>query len=143
MTTTSPNPIILYDGVCGLCNRWIQFVLKRDAKDQFRFAALQSEFARRILQRHGATPEQLDTFYVVNNLDQQDESVLSRSDAAIFVLKQLGGVSRATAFLLLSFPKWLRNRAYDLLARNRYRLFGRHQTCVLPEPDYRHKMVGS
>ncbi len=90
-----PHPIILYDGVCGLCNRLNQFILRRDPDAIFRFASLQSPFAERILSRHGANPQDLDTVYVVVNLDltnhdlakeaQPDERLLPRSDAIIFV----------------------------------------------------------
>ena len=88
------HPIILYDGVCGLCNRLNQFVLRRDREGIFRFASLQSPLAARILARHGSNPQDLDTVYVVLNHDltkqaQWDERLLPRSEAVIFVLKRL------------------------------------------------------
>jgi predicted DCC family thiol-disulfide oxidoreductase YuxK len=141
------HPIILYDGVCGLCNRMNQFVLRRDPDGIFRFASLQSPFAARILSRHGANPQDLDTVYVVVNLDltkhdpahaaQPDERLLARSDAVLFVLKQLGGIWKVLGFLLQLLPRVLRDSAYRLVARNRYRIFGRSETCILPGPDNR------
>jgi predicted DCC family thiol-disulfide oxidoreductase YuxK len=138
---TSSNPIILYDGVCGLCNRFVRFVLKRDRKDRFRFAALQSNFAREILQRHGLNPDSVDTVYLVLNCSQPAERLLSRNDASTAVLEGLGGVWRLWAKLLGSFPRAFRDESYNLVARNRYRLFGRHASCPLPDPDDRHKFL--
>jgi len=88
------SPILLYDGVCGLCNRFVQFILRHDRRDQFRFAALQSNFARAILHRHGLSPDALDTVYLVFDYGQASERLLSRNDAATAVLKALGGVWR-------------------------------------------------
>src|SRR3981189_842412 len=85
-----PHPIILYDGVCGLCNRVNQFVLRRDPEGVFRFASLQSAVAGRILARHGANPEDLDTVYVVVDYELPEERLVPRADAVIFILKQLG-----------------------------------------------------
>jgi len=126
------HPILLYDGVCGLCNRFVQFVLRRDRNDFFRFASLQSALAAGILARHGVSPTDLDTVYVVINSDLPDESLLSRSDAVLFVLKQLGTPWRAAAVSLQLLPKFLRDPAYNAIARRRYRIFGRSETCMLP-----------
>ena len=90
MSTSSDNPIVLYDGVCGLCNRLVQVILKRDVHDRFRFASLQSEFAETLLKRHDADSRDLDTFYVVINYGEASERVLMRSDAILHVVKTLG-----------------------------------------------------
>src|SRR6266536_535345 len=84
------GPILLYDGVCGLCNRLVQFILRRDAAGLFRFASLQSGLTERILVRHGADARDLNTVYVVLDHEQTDERLLPRSDAVIFILKNLG-----------------------------------------------------
>src|SRR5579859_5641606 len=101
------NPILLYDGVCGLCNRFVQFILQNDRNQIFRFASLQSKFAKEILGRHGINATELDTVYVFLEpdlatpaSDSARELLLSRSDAVIFVLKQLGGLWRPYALLL-------------------------------------------
>jgi predicted DCC family thiol-disulfide oxidoreductase YuxK len=135
------NPIVLYDGVCGLCNRLVQFILHRDQKAVFRFAALQSAFAARVLARHGASPTDLDTFYVVLNYNDAHETLISRSDAAVYVLKQLGGIWRIVAIVGRVLPQFLRDGAYSRVARNRYRIFGRYDACPLPSEDTRSRFV--
>jgi predicted DCC family thiol-disulfide oxidoreductase YuxK len=129
------HPILLYDGVCGLCNRFVQFTLRRDRNAIFRFASLQSPLAGRILARHSANASDLDTVYVVLNYGLPDEHLLSRSDAILFALSQLEGPWCPAAFLLQLLPKFLRNSAYNSVARHRYRLFGRSETCMLPSDE--------
>jgi predicted DCC family thiol-disulfide oxidoreductase YuxK len=133
--------IILYDGVCGLCNRFVQFVLKRDRKDRFRFAALQSNFARAVLERHGLNPDGLDTVYLVLDCGQPSERLLSRNNAATAVLKELGGFWKFWAPWLDLLPKKFGDWRYALVARNRYRFFGKHETCPLPSKKDRHKFL--
>jgi predicted DCC family thiol-disulfide oxidoreductase YuxK len=141
-----PHPILLYDGVCGLCNRFVQFILRRDRNAMFRFAPLQSDFASAILARHNLNPSALDTVYVVVNPDSQNpneekEHLLSRSDAAHFVLKQLGNPWRSAAFLLQLLPKFLCDSTYNAIARRRYRIFGRHDTCPIPNAQDRSRFL--
>ncbi|MGA8274622.1 MAG: DCC1-like thiol-disulfide oxidoreductase family protein, partial [Candidatus Sulfotelmatobacter sp.] len=116
-----PYPIVLYDGVCGLCNRFVQFILRRDRNAIFRFAALQSALATRILTRHGVNPSHIDTVYVVVNHELEDEYLLSRSAAVFFVLQQLEGFWRPTGSLLQLLPKFVGDAAYTTVARHRYR----------------------
>jgi predicted DCC family thiol-disulfide oxidoreductase YuxK len=137
------HPILLYDGVCGLCNRQVQFILRRDLAGIFRFAALQSSFAAHILTRHGANPNDLNTVYVVIRYDEPAESLLSRSDAVIFVLKELGDAWRFAGFLLGLIPCPIRNWGYDLVARSRYRIFGRYDSCPLPAAETRSRFLDS
>jgi len=135
------NPVILYDGVCGLCNRLVQFVLKHDKRDRFRFASLQSDLANTLLQRHDRDPHDLDTVYVVIDYTQPTERLLARSDAILFLLKELGGIWKlATAGKAL--PRTIRDGVYKLVARNRYRVFGKYDSCMLPEPKHRAKFLG-
>jgi predicted DCC family thiol-disulfide oxidoreductase YuxK len=135
------HPILLYDGVCGLCNRLVQFVLRHDNDAVFRFTALQSALSARILTRHGANPTDLDTFYVVLNHDQNSEQLLARSDAVVYVLKQLGGFWQIAAFLMGFLPRALRDWGYGIVARNRYRMFGRHDTCPVPSAETRARFI--
>ena len=135
------HPILLYDGVCGLCNRMNQFVLRHDQAGVFRFASLQSALAGRILARHGADAADLDTVYVVVNPDQPDEHLLARSEAVIFVLKQLGGFWGLAGFVLRFKPRFLRDLGYRVVARNRYRFFGRSETCFLPSSENRGRFL--
>jgi predicted DCC family thiol-disulfide oxidoreductase YuxK len=135
------KPILLYDGVCGLCNRFVQFILRHDRKDHFRFAALQSNFARTILERHGLNPDMLDTVYLVFDYGLPSEHLLSRNEAATAVLKELGGLWRFLAGLLDLLPRRFRNWRYNLVARNRYRIFGKYETCPLPKEKDRQKFL--
>jgi predicted DCC family thiol-disulfide oxidoreductase YuxK len=134
-----PHPI--YDGVCALCNRFVQFILRRDRNANFRFASLQSAFAAPILTRHGSSPSDLDTVYVVVNYELPDEYLLSRSEAILFVLKQLAGPWRASASLLQLLPKSLRDAVYNAVARRRYRIFGRSEACMLPPDQDRNRFL--
>jgi len=142
------HPVLLYDGVCGLCNRTVQFVLKRDRSDVFRFAALQSALGRRILEKQGINPADLDTFYVVVGFDaslpagpDQNARVLARSDAVSFVLGQLGGVWGFFGGLLMMVPRFVRDGMYNLVARSRYRVFGRYEQCPVPSEADRKRFL--
>jgi len=134
------KPIVLYDGVCGLCNRLVQFLLERDRRDHLRFASLQSDFAAEILVRHGADPLDLDTVYVVVHYNLPGERLLTRSDAILSLGPQLGGVWNAVA-VGKAVPLPLRDWFYDLVARNRYRVFGKEDRCLIPEGRYRRKFL--
>jgi predicted DCC family thiol-disulfide oxidoreductase YuxK len=136
-----PHPIVLYDGVCGLCNRFVQFILRRDRRAIFRFAALQSLFAARILARHGANAADLDTVYVVIDYDLPSESLLSRCDAVIFALEDLGRFWGLAAHVLKIIPRRVRDWGYQVVARSRYRIFGRYDTCPLPTEDTRARFL--
>jgi predicted DCC family thiol-disulfide oxidoreductase YuxK len=141
MPATSPNPLILYDGVCGFCNRTVQFILKRDARDRFRFAALQSEFARPLLRKHGVNPGQLDSLVLVLDRGQASERVEQRSIASISIFRELGPFWRALANLYALLPHALRDWGYNLVARYRYRIFGKYDSCPLPKASDRHKFL--
>ncbi len=134
------NPIVLYDGVCGLCNRLVQFLLKRDMHDRLRFASLQSDFAARVLSRHGADPSDLDTVYVVVDYDSPAERLLARSDAILHVAQQIGGFWKIVSWAKI-LPRPIRNLVYNLVARNRYKVFGKYETCMLPQPQHRKKFL--
>jgi predicted DCC family thiol-disulfide oxidoreductase YuxK len=134
------NPIVFYDGVCGLCNRLVQFLLKRDQNDQLRFASLQSEFAAKVLSRHGANAKDLDTLYVVQDYEEPTERLLMRSDAILYAAGALGSFWKV-ATLGKIIPRPLRDLVYKLVARNRYRVFGKYETCMLPEPRHRNKFL--
>jgi predicted DCC family thiol-disulfide oxidoreductase YuxK len=132
--------VILYDGVCGLCNRVVQLVLRRDRAGRFRFASLQSEFAHAALARYGRDANDLDTLYVLVDHGGPNERLLGRSRAALHIHERLGGVWRLAALLHL-MPTPLLDRAYAVVVRNRYRLFGRSETCLLPRPEDAHRFI--
>ena len=133
--TPDLHPVLLYDGVCGLCNRVVQFVLHYDRNCVFRFGALQSAFAGRILRRHGLDPECQNTLVVVLNLDTEQEQLLFRSDGALYLLRQLRQPWPLLARMASFFPRVLLENGYRFVAASRYRIFGKYESCPLPRPD--------
>jgi predicted DCC family thiol-disulfide oxidoreductase YuxK len=132
--------LLLFDGVCGLCNRLVHFVLRRDRRDRFRFAALQGNLAREVLARHQRDPARLDTVYLVTDCGTPGERIHQRSRAVLRVLRELGGGWRL--FLPLSIlPTPVLDLGYRLVARVRYRVFGRYDTCPVPRPEHRARIL--
>jgi predicted DCC family thiol-disulfide oxidoreductase YuxK len=136
--TAPGHDIVFYDGVCGLCNKVINFLLRRDREGRLRFATLQGEAARRLLVPLGGRPDDLDTVYVIT----ADGVLLERSRALIRAASSLGGFWRL-AGLLRVFPAPLTDLAYRLVARLRYRIFGRLDACPLPPPALRQRFVAA
>lgn len=164
------HSVVVYDGVCGLCNRLVRFILRRDPAGLFQFASLQSALAADILARHGADAGDLDTVYVVVNRGGEAEELLARSEAAIFILMHLGAaelcsagqpraavptdatstarLSRGYRFwrwvgsMLRLVPRKLREWGYGVVARNRYRIFGRYDSCPVPSEETRGRFLG-
>ena len=132
--------LILYDGVCGLCNALVGFVLPRDRKDRFRFAPLQGDVARAALKRFGRNPDDLDTFYVIENYQGRASRALDRDRAAIFVLERLG-FPWVLAWTFNVVPWFLRRPVYNFIARRRYGWFGKFDACPVPRADMRHKFL--
>jgi len=135
------KPIILYDGVCGLCNRLVQFLLKHDRDGRLQFASLQSDFADKVLSRHGLNAKDLDTVHVVENYDQQDERVLQRSDAILRAGRELGGFWSVSSSVAKVVPRPLRDLVYRFVATNRYRVFGKYDSCMLPDANQRSRFL--
>ena len=123
--TDEPDGLILFDGVCVFCSRWVQFVLDHDQDRRFRFTSVQSPYGRALALRHGVDPETPETNAVV-----MDGRIWFKSDVALKVLAALPGTRPLGALRLV--PRGLRDAAYDLIARNRYRLFGRAEVCMIP-----------
>jgi predicted DCC family thiol-disulfide oxidoreductase YuxK len=132
--------LILYDGVCGLCNRFTTFVLTHDNKALFKFASLQSATGQACLRRFSKDPDVLDTLYVVTDYESQSGTTLERAHAVLFVLKTLGTPwSWAGIFGIL--PDSLLNFAYNFFAHNRYRIFGRYEQCMMPSAEQRERFI--
>lgn len=129
------TPLVLYDGVCALCNWAVRFILERDPQGIFRFAPLQSDIGRRWLERSGLPVDALDTVILV-----MDGRATVRSEAAFLILRQLRTGWR---FLALGrmLPAFLTDAVYRLMARSRYRVFGRYDACPLPPPQHRHRFL--
>ena len=138
-----PDPgchLLLYDGVCGLCDRFVRFVLAHDHGRRFRFAALQSPIGRRLVSTLGRDPDRLETVHVVVAYRSGTGPVLSRSAAALFVLGELGWPWRL-ATILRRAPAAPLDWLYDRVAAHRYRVFGRHAACPAPDPTYRDRFL--
>jgi predicted DCC family thiol-disulfide oxidoreductase YuxK len=132
--------LILYDGVCGLCSRLNQFVIARDDQRHFHFASLQSAAGRAALAPFGITSQDLTTFYVLAHYRGAAPVQLTKSRAALFVMTTLGWPWRAAGLLYL-LPKRLADRVYDVIARHRYRICGREEECLLPDPAHRTRFI--
>jgi len=129
------HSIILFDGVCNLCNKSVQFIIKRDKKDAFRFASLQSEIGQSLLNEHDLTGKQLNSFVLVKN-----NKVYMRSTGALHVAKQLSG-AWPLLYALIIIPAFIRNAVYDFIATNRYKWFGKLESCLLPSTHYKNKFL--
>ncbi len=120
--------VILFDGICGLCNAWVDFVLRRDRANTFKFATLQGAFAQ---SRVPKAVESLDSVVLISG-----DRIFYKSSAAIRILRDLGGFWKLSAFFLV-IPSFLRDAIYDLVAFNRYRLFGKRESCRIPTAEER------
>jgi predicted DCC family thiol-disulfide oxidoreductase YuxK len=129
------HPVLLFDGVCNLCNASVQWVLLRDKKAQFRFAALQSDTGRQLLRTHGLSSETLDSVVVVSG-----GRVLTHSDAPLEIVRLLGG-AWSWLYVFRWLPRWLRDGIYRFIAQNRYRWFGKKETCMLPRPEWKDRFI--
>lgn len=131
----SSGPVVVFDGVCVLCSGWVRFLLRHDRRAGFRFAAMQDGVGRELLVAHGIDPDDPVSFLLVDG-----SAAWHDSDGVIEVLRRLGGPWRI-AVLLRAVPRRLRDRAYRALARNRYRVFGRRDTCMVPPPGTRDRFL--
>ena len=141
MSETSDSELfMLYDGVCGFCNKSVQLILDHDRRGVMRFAALQSDFAKAVIERHPEL-QGIDSVVVVERSSETGaERVFVRSTAAMKLAAYLGGCWNIfLAFRLMPAP--LRDYLYDAFARNRYRLFGKYDTCLLPPPEVRARFM--
>ena len=129
------HPILLFDGVCNLCNASVQWILKRDRKGVFRFAALQSDTGQQILHQHGLSSEHFDTVVLALG-----DRIFLRSDAPLEIVRRLGGLWGLLYFFKI-FPRPLRDAIYNFVARNRYRWFGRREECMLPKPEWKDRFL--
>lgn len=141
MSRWSPQPasdeqegLILFDGVCVFCSRWVRFVIDRDPQGRFSFAPIQSERGRALAERFGIDPAAPQTNAVIWN-----GRAWFKSDAALTVLGELRTTWPLAVFKIL--PRLMRDPAYDLIARNRYRIFGRTERCMIPTPEDRPRLL--
>ena len=127
--------IVLFDGVCNFCNASINFVIEHDKAGYFKFAPLQSEIGEELIAEHGIDTIETDSVILVEN-----GRVYTHSNAALGIAKHLDGIwSWATVFKVV--PRPIRDLAYKFIARNRYRLFGRRDACMMPTPEVRARFL--
>ncbi|NBB19518.1 DUF393 domain-containing protein [Runella sp. CRIBMP] len=120
--------VILFDGVCNFCNASINFVIDRDAARRFRFASLQSDFGQRLLAENQRQLTDFDTVLLL-----RDGKLYEKSDAALEIARYLKGWSWLYLFRVV--PRFIRDFFYDIIAKNRYRLFGKSESCRIPTPE--------
>ncbi len=127
--------IILFDGICNLCNNSVTFVIKRDSKNLFKYAALQSEAGKELVKEHGIDTETTDSIILI-----EANKAYVKSSAALRIAKHLsGGWPLLYGFIII--PTFLRNWVYDWVARNRYKWFGKKESCMIPTPELKEKFL--
>ena len=136
----NPNVIVLFDGVCALCDRTVQFLLKRDKQGVLKFAPLQGPTAAAILKRHAEIEDNTRSVIFVQNHDTASEFISVRSQAILDCLSALGGVWRVVSGLRI-VPLFLRDGFYNFIARKRYRWFGKYDECIVPSAETQERFL--
>ncbi|MCW3080343.1 thiol-disulfide oxidoreductase DCC family protein [Segetibacter sp.] len=129
------HPVILFDGVCNLCSNAVQFVIKRDKKNLFWFASLQSSFGQELLNKYRLPSTGFDSFILLEN-----KTIYTKSAAALRVVKQLSG-GWPILYVFSIIPAFIRNTVYNFIARNRYRWFGKKETCWIASPAIKNRFL--
>jgi predicted DCC family thiol-disulfide oxidoreductase YuxK len=127
--------VILFDGVCNLCNAAVNFVIDYDNKNIFRFTSLQSDIGQQLLKANGLNTQEFNSFLLVQN-----DKILQKSTAALTVAIQLGGIWKLAAIFLI-IPAFIRDMVYDYISKNRYRWFGKTESCRMPTPELKAKFL--
>lgn len=127
--------IILFDGDCNLCNGTVQFILKKDKKKQFRFASLQGKFGQGILNKFGLPGGKPNSFILL-----EGEKIYTHSTGALRVFRQLGGIWKLL-YVFIIIPPFIRDGVYNFIARNRYKWFGKRDSCYLPSPALKNRFL--
>lgn len=128
--------IIVFDGICNLCDRTVQYIIKHDRNDVFRFVARQSQLGQKLLKHIGIDEKHSDSII----LYEPGRAYFYKSDAAFEIAKNLGGIFTAASFFAM-IPKSVRNRVYDHIARNRYKTYGKRDQCAIPTPELATKFL--
>jgi len=128
-------PIVVFDGYCSLCNGTVDFILRYDTKEEFLFSANQHEAGKELLIQHGIEPEDETTVFLI-----EDGQLYQRSTAALRIARRLG-FPFALAWVFMLVPSFIRDAVYKVIARNRYRWFGKRDSCRLPTPAERARFL--
>ena len=129
------NPIILFDGICNLCNSSVQYVIKHDKDNKFRFASLQGNMGQQLLKQYELPLNELNSFVLI-----QDGKAYTRSTASLFVARQLTGMVKLLyGFIIV--PAFIRNWVYDIIAKNRYKWFGKRDSCMIPTESLKSRFL--
>jgi predicted DCC family thiol-disulfide oxidoreductase YuxK len=132
---TPPHAIILFDGVCNLCNASVTFIIERDPSDRFRFAALQSDLGRKLTSKFGIDSEKTDSIVLL-----EGDTAYTKSTAALRIARKLSG-AWPLLYSFIIIPKPLRDWVYGYIAKNRYRWYGKQESCMIPTPALREKFL--
>jgi predicted DCC family thiol-disulfide oxidoreductase YuxK len=127
--------VIFFDGVCNLCNASVQFAVERDKKNLFKFTALQGEYAKVVLPKFNADLNQLNSIILL-----EDGQLYTKSTAALKIARKLNGLW-PTIYLFILVPKFIRDWFYDIIAKNRYKWWGREESCWLPTPELKQRFI--
>jgi predicted DCC family thiol-disulfide oxidoreductase YuxK len=129
------NALIFFDGVCNFCNSSVNFIIKRDNKNYFRFSPLQSEFSKNILNKNNISTVNYESIILFEN-----EKIYLKSTAAIKIAKHLRGFWKLT-FILIIIPPFIRDFFYDIISKNRYKWFGKRDMCMVPTTEIKEKFL--
>lgn len=129
------KPIILFDGVCNLCNRGVQFIIKKDKKKKFLFASLQGKTGQEVLKKFNLQANDLNSFILADG-----DKIYTRSTAALRIAKQLSGVWKLLYGYMI-VPRFIRDAVYNWIARNRYKWFGKKDECMVPTPELKERFL--
>jgi len=132
---TVQHPVILFDGVCNLCNGFVQFVIRHDKKQQFHFGALQSIRTQEVLEGFSLSQKHLTTIVLIQN-----NQAFTESTAVLKIVKQLHG-GWPLLYMFIIIPKSLRNWVYKLVSKYRYRIFGKRDSCMVPTPELQGRFI--
>ena len=135
MNNTKNKSIILFDGVCNLCNASVNFIIKHDKKAHFKFASLQSDAAKEILLQYNSKKINLDSIILIEN-----NAVYEKSTAALKISKNLTGGFKLL-YALIIIPKFIRDWVYYFIAENRYKWFGKKESCMIPSPEIKSRFL--
>ena len=132
---SNPSPVVYFDGVCNLCNRSVQFIIKKDKKKLFRFASLQGKAGQEMLKKLGLPPTDPDSFILA-----EGDKIYTRSTGSLRIAKQLGGGWKLLYGLII-IPRFIRDGVYKWIAKHRYKWFGKKDECMIPSPELKERFL--